>query len=434
MSKPCPEPRPRPASQARLEANRRNAQHSTGPRTPEGKRASSANALKDGLRCEVIEPEEQRERIDARMAEWSAHFRPEDPAQAWYLRRAVAATVRLDLCLEAEMDDRRRAADRAGDRVLRESRARAGLYGQALLDAPGRMVAALKESAAGCEWLIAGLSGLARDLESPEGYLDAAERRRAVALLGLDPRVPSEGRAHPVAGPLLRAALAVDPAHPPEEADRWTGLDTAALGGPEARRAAHAAHLPTPEAARAVLLALLREQIDALETLRDERFEEVEGPKIAEARRRAGLLGGSKTTERLRRYESAHAHDLNRAMGTFLRLRREADPAPVAAEPDAWLDPHVPTDPVPEPADTPEAIPEPTPTPAPNEPNPTPADSPMINPEKDLRCKSLAPTQAPAALPPVAVASAPAPETARGPRPSTLPAPSDPPDPPGRAA
>ena len=36
-------------TEAKIEANRANAQHSTGPRTEEGKAASSRNALKHGL-------------------------------------------------------------------------------------------------------------------------------------------------------------------------------------------------------------------------------------------------------------------------------------------------------------------------------------------------------------------------------------------------
>jgi hypothetical protein len=40
------------ATLTQIEANRRNAQHSTGPRTPEGKAASSMNALKSGIDAE----------------------------------------------------------------------------------------------------------------------------------------------------------------------------------------------------------------------------------------------------------------------------------------------------------------------------------------------------------------------------------------------
>src|SRR3984893_1685170 len=40
------------ATLSQIEANRRNAQHSTGPRTPEGKAASSMNALQSGIHAE----------------------------------------------------------------------------------------------------------------------------------------------------------------------------------------------------------------------------------------------------------------------------------------------------------------------------------------------------------------------------------------------
>jgi hypothetical protein len=43
-------------SDARLAANRANAQHSTGPTTPEGKAKSSHNAVKTGLTGRTIRP------------------------------------------------------------------------------------------------------------------------------------------------------------------------------------------------------------------------------------------------------------------------------------------------------------------------------------------------------------------------------------------
>ena len=56
---------------ARTEANRKNAQRSTGPKTPEGKARSSKNALKHGLTSEeLILPGENPEAYDARMDEW----------------------------------------------------------------------------------------------------------------------------------------------------------------------------------------------------------------------------------------------------------------------------------------------------------------------------------------------------------------------------
>ena len=43
-----------PISDLQLIANRENAQHSTGPRTPEGKKRSSLNALRHGLTGQVV--------------------------------------------------------------------------------------------------------------------------------------------------------------------------------------------------------------------------------------------------------------------------------------------------------------------------------------------------------------------------------------------
>jgi hypothetical protein len=87
------------------------------------------------------------------------------------------------------------------------------------------------------------------------------------------------------------------------------------------------------EAGRLQNLEALTAHIQNLEALRDERFAEEDGPAIDEVRRRA-MLGsvGSKSAERLRRYETGHALDLHRSLATLAKLRKEADrnPAPAA--------------------------------------------------------------------------------------------------------
>jgi hypothetical protein len=58
---PNAEPK-RPVSERRLAANRANAQKSTGPRTPEGKRRSALNATRHGILSQVLHfPEEELE-------------------------------------------------------------------------------------------------------------------------------------------------------------------------------------------------------------------------------------------------------------------------------------------------------------------------------------------------------------------------------------
>ena len=63
---PAPTAAPRPISPKRLEANRRNAKHSTGPRTEEGKQRSRLNAGRHFLTGQVeILPDEERAAVEA---------------------------------------------------------------------------------------------------------------------------------------------------------------------------------------------------------------------------------------------------------------------------------------------------------------------------------------------------------------------------------
>src|SRR5260370_6936423 len=72
-------PPPRPTSVKQIEANRRNALRSTGPRTPGGKQASRLNAMTHGLRAnEVIIPgQEDPEHLDAIFRELCEDWEPE---------------------------------------------------------------------------------------------------------------------------------------------------------------------------------------------------------------------------------------------------------------------------------------------------------------------------------------------------------------------
>ncbi len=70
------------ASEKQTEANRRNAQKSTGPRTGEGKRKSRLNAFKHGLTGQLdIMDEEQREARDTFIARLVIGFNPVGPLE-----------------------------------------------------------------------------------------------------------------------------------------------------------------------------------------------------------------------------------------------------------------------------------------------------------------------------------------------------------------
>jgi hypothetical protein len=69
-------------SEKQLEANRRNAQNSTGPKSAEGKSNSSRNNLRHGLTGHIsLLPTEDREAHDAFCNELSEGFHPETPVE-----------------------------------------------------------------------------------------------------------------------------------------------------------------------------------------------------------------------------------------------------------------------------------------------------------------------------------------------------------------
>ena len=86
------------ATEKQIEANRRNAQASTGPRTEAGKEASRGNALKHGMRAEVFEvlPNEDPAEFAARVAAWEHDLKPVGEAEAHLARRAAAIVWKLD--------------------------------------------------------------------------------------------------------------------------------------------------------------------------------------------------------------------------------------------------------------------------------------------------------------------------------------------------
>jgi hypothetical protein len=92
-------------SPAQFAANAANAQHSTGPRTPEGKTRSSQNASKHGLTARevVIAPGEQQEFEDL-LASFQADVQPQGAIQQTLFNQLVAAAwnLRRVRLLEAE--------------------------------------------------------------------------------------------------------------------------------------------------------------------------------------------------------------------------------------------------------------------------------------------------------------------------------------------
>jgi len=84
------------ATQQQIDANRRNAQKSTGPTTPEGRAAVRHNALKHGLTAEILIPSmEDQPEFDRLCDAFETEYKPVGPTEESLLENLAAAKWRL---------------------------------------------------------------------------------------------------------------------------------------------------------------------------------------------------------------------------------------------------------------------------------------------------------------------------------------------------
>jgi hypothetical protein len=211
-------------SVAKLAANRRNAQKSTGPRTQEGKDKSKFNALDHGCRAKsLILPGEDSQALEARQAAWSASLPPGSDLEADYLHDAVVNSWQLDRArrtqaarLTAKILDhgvdreqvikedvselgRRLFKDREGplrfypsptvagrDDFSRDPSTSFAGPGKDDPDPPALLILRLQATLRGCEWMLAQWARLKAILEKGQVWL-SSDKLKAVRLLGHQP-------------------------------------------------------------------------------------------------------------------------------------------------------------------------------------------------------------------------------------------------------
>ena len=179
MSKP-------PPSDARLEANRANAQKSTGPTSDDGKRRSRMNALKHGLSgAGVAMPETMRLAVQERTAGWASSFKPLNPWELWLLEITAITTLRLEVCEQSRLMSVVLKAQRADHaeiwEVDRENEVAETLAKFA--QDPVQQVAKLRQTVQGVRWLLARWEDLRAVLDS-RGTWEMATRGLAFRMQG----------------------------------------------------------------------------------------------------------------------------------------------------------------------------------------------------------------------------------------------------------
>ena len=173
-------------SDARCEANRANAAKSTGPKTEEGKERSRRNALKHGLTgAGIVQPLEDEAKLHADIDKWLTDLNPQDEIERAMVKGIAIAESQIDRARVMEAAMRQSRVDRAENHWTQDQQLEVQRLADKLPKAktPGLIVAELRQTPAGCDWLIERWQELDRALDLKEDWNDEC-RTMAFDLLG----------------------------------------------------------------------------------------------------------------------------------------------------------------------------------------------------------------------------------------------------------
>ena len=334
-------------SHAKLEANRRNAKKSTGPRSPEGKRRSALNAMKHAVTARIpLLPDEDARAYNEQMVYWNDVLKPANGLERLQVKRAAHCSWQLDrvqraqaarLCARAhnEGDDKRyreqvevtelaiellRNSDgvQSGDEQRQadcsSDEAAAAAVGPTDFDAsehPAMLVCRLESSKLGCLWLLEQWNELASMLESSGCWL-APARLKAMRLSGTFPGDPLRITR---LNPILRASKVLDP----DAADLACVLSLPV--GDNAAGKLEEPVLAREAQARQELLAVVTEETERIEAKLVEHEERAELDEMLSSHLMAFDEGPE--AERLRRYELTCHRFVFQTIAQFSKRDRE---------------------------------------------------------------------------------------------------------------
>jgi hypothetical protein len=185
------------SSQKRIDANRCNAQNSTGPRTAAGKARSSQNALKHGLRAEqVVLPTEDPQAFNEHLEAWVEDWQPPSMARRHLVDQAAVASWRIKRCIRLEsarisvrVEEAYKVWDQSVARQVEQSIER-------LEEDPAGVLEKMMSTRPGVDRLIRAWNEIGEAASEPDGWFDPAVHDRLFHLHGVRPgdRVASELR------------------------------------------------------------------------------------------------------------------------------------------------------------------------------------------------------------------------------------------------
>ncbi len=176
-----------------VEANRRNAALSTGPKTDAGKDRSRRNAVKHGLLSQVVLPEEHQAAFETRLEGWKMSATVEGEILGFVLRQAVRASIQVEAC-QTEVDVRRieltDIAHDPGPNWDNDRQDEANRLGESLSRNPVRVSLELKRTPKGRSWLIREWQMLLKVMPGNDCvyFWNDSHTQKALDLQGYPPR------------------------------------------------------------------------------------------------------------------------------------------------------------------------------------------------------------------------------------------------------
>jgi hypothetical protein len=202
-------------SQARIDANKRNATRSTGPRSEAGKSRSRYNGMVHGLRSEVaVMPSENPAEYDERLLGVADSLQPRSTVEELLVHQIASTSWQYDRAVRVESAHVAAIIENAANRELEEVHSLANRLfatrGELPIEIwgtiewehagprpshpplpddpedPAKIVRQLESSVAGCQWMIERLTEL-RELLEPGRAWEAHHKLKFVRLLGRRP-------------------------------------------------------------------------------------------------------------------------------------------------------------------------------------------------------------------------------------------------------
>ncbi|ODU01393.1 MAG: hypothetical protein ABS79_01780 [Planctomycetes bacterium SCN 63-9] len=354
------------ATAKQIEANRKNAARSTGPRSDAGKLASRVNAIKHGLRAELIDvlPHEDAALYEELVGAWMSRYRPMDAVEEGLVRYAASLSWKLDRARGHETAVLTRRGREAREAVEKTQAERLEDAIHILCPRPEAMFdrgptgvyylpvrEQLEATSAGCRLLINHWERLREIVRSHRSW-DELELVHAMRLMANQPiSFTDEPR-------LLDMAIASRRLHRPDVAVTTLMLiETRGNPFSSAIMADACARQPRSRAeARQVLVDMTTAEIERLQSVLDER-EALGDPFRAELKEADRVASFDPSTEgaRVRNYQSTLHRELLRTLDMLTKLQKErrandeGTPAPNEANSDHIADASTPEPDVPDP-------------------------------------------------------------------------------------